>query len=82
MGELHFTIWHVLNEQYGSRSGIFNSSSSFLSFIPPCISDETQLLMSKDQKYGSVEYSLKGPQQQFRSVIGCIFAYALHVLVA
>ena len=58
------------------------SSSSFVSFIPPCISDETQLLMSKDQKYRSAEYGRKGPQQQFRSVIDCIFAYALHVLVA
>ena len=58
------------------------SSSLFVSFIPPCISDETHLLMSEDRKYGSAVYGLKGPQQQFRSVIGCIFAYALHVLVA
>ena len=61
---------------------VASSIHSFVSFIPPCISDETQLLMSKDQKYKSAELGRKGPQQQFRSVIGCIFAYALHVLVA
>ena len=58
------------------------SSSSFVSFIPPSISDETQLLMSKDQKYRSAEYGRKGLQQQFRSVISCIFAYTLHGFVA
>ena len=33
MGELHFTIWHVFNEQYGSRIGIFNSSCALVFFL-------------------------------------------------
>ena len=33
MGELHFTIWHVLNEQYGSRSGIFKFICVFYSSL-------------------------------------------------